>query len=79
MQALQLIEMYANKLVLLSKADKQTYLEETNIPENKIIQIYNPLSFEAESYQERNKKQVLAIGRISYQKGSIYCSKHGRL
>jgi len=69
MQALQLIEMYANKLVLLSKADKQTYLEETNIPENKIIQIYNPLSFEAESYQERNKKQVLAIGRISYQKG----------
>ena len=61
--------MYASKLVLLSKADKQTYIEQTNIPENKIIQIYNPLSFESESYQERNKKRVLAIGRISYQKG----------
>lgn len=69
MQALQLIEQYADKLILLSKADKQTYLEQTNIPENKIVQIYNPLSFEAKSYEERNNKKVLAIGRISYQKG----------
>lgn len=69
-QALQLIEMHANKLVLLSKADKKTYLEQTNIPENKIIQIYNPLSFEAESYQEHKNKKIITITRISYEKGT---------
>lgn len=69
-KALQLVRDEANALVLLSKTDKQNYLLHTDIPEEKIYHIYNPLSFEIDHpINHEGQKKVLAMGRISKQKG----------
>lgn len=61
---------YAAALVLISKADRETYLHETTFKADFIKQIYNPLSFEVNSPIDHSKqKKVLAMGRIAPQKG----------
>lgn len=69
LKALRLIEQHANKLVLLTDADRAAYLEKTNMKPDFVKRIYNPLSFEEPMYVERTGKKVLAIGRIAPQKG----------
>lgn len=68
-EVLKLIELHANKLVLLTDTDCATYLEKTDFKPNFIKRIYNPLSFEESEYVVRKEKKVLAIGRIAPQKG----------
>lgn len=60
----------ADCLVLLSKADRETYLKETTFSPDFLKQIYNPLSFEVgHPIDHRGQKKVLAMGRIAPQKG----------
>lgn len=69
-KALELVSKEADWLVLLSKADKANYIEKTSVPPDKIVQIYNPLSFEMPyPIRHHGQKRVTAIGRISAQKG----------
>lgn len=68
-KAFQLVAQHADRLVLISKEDLHTYLCESGLPAAKIAQIYNPLSFECDSYEQRTAKKVISIGRIAFQKG----------
>lgn len=69
-KALRLVRDEADTLVLLSKADMKNYLQKTDIPAKMLHQIYNPLSFEIDHPIDHNgQKKVLAMGRISEQKG----------
>lgn len=68
-KALMAVAEQADRLVLISKADRQTYLEKSGIDAAKIVQIYNPLSFEEPTYVQRRDRKVMAIGRIAPQKG----------
>lgn len=69
-EALQLVQDGAACLVLLSKADRETYLHETTFKPEFLKQIYNPLSFEVDHpIDHRGQKKVMAMGRISQQKG----------
>lgn len=69
-EALRLIQESADCLVLLSKADRETYLQETSFKPEFLKQIYNPLSFEVDHpIAHRGQKKVLAMGRIAPQKG----------
>ena len=69
-EALRLIQEGADGLVLLSKADRETYLRETDFAPDFLHQIYNPLSFEiGHPIDHRGQKKVVAMGRIAPQKG----------
>lgn len=69
-KALKLIQKYADALVLLTKADKETYLRQTDFNPDFIKQIYNPLSFDVDtSIRTEKSKKVLAMGRLDPQKG----------
>lgn len=69
-KALQLVHNQANALVLISKADRETYLRETAFKPDFLKQIYNPLSFEVDHPIDHSKqKKVIAMGRIAPQKG----------
>lgn len=69
-KALKLVHDHADALVLISKADRETYLHETDFKADFLKQIYNPLSFEVNSPIDHSKqKKVLAMGRIAPQKG----------
>lgn len=60
---------YADAVVTLTERDRSYWLEENKYPE-KIIAISNPLPFEPQSKLiNKNSKRVLALGRLSYQKG----------
>ena len=58
-----------DKLVLLTKADIQPYLDEEKFSPSFIHQIYNPSPIEVDNYTEHNSKKVLAVGRYNEQKG----------
>lgn len=60
---------YADKLVVLTKEDMGNYLSKTNIRKNQLAQIYNPITFETQEQISHDQKKVLALGRISYEKG----------
>lgn len=66
---LNLIRKYASQLVVLTKADKQMYLDNKEFAPNFITQIYNPLPFAKEHPILHKEKKVLALGRFAYQKG----------
>lgn len=69
-RALELVGREADKLVLLTKADVNDYINNTSVPHCKIKQIYNPLSFEIdEEIDHSGQKRITSIGRISFQKG----------
>ena len=73
--ALNLIHKYASQLVVLTKADKQMYLDNKEFDSDFITQIYNPLPFFKESSIEHKGHKVLALGRFAYQKGFDYLLK----
>lgn len=66
---LNLIRKYASQLVVLTKADKQMYLDNNEFAPDFITQIYNPLPFAKERPILHKEKKVLALGRFAYQKG----------
>ena len=69
-QALNYIGKEADKLVIISKADKRNYINKSSVPPDKIVQIYNPLSFEVPcTISHVGQKKVTAIGRIDPAKG----------
>lgn len=60
---------YADAVVTLTEKDREYWLAENPYPE-KIISIPNPLPFEPDSeLNTKNKKTILALGRLNYQKG----------
>lgn len=72
---LNLICKYASQLVVLTKADKQMYLDNKEFESDFITQIYNPLPFEKESPIVHKEHKILALGRFAYQKGFDYLLK----
>lgn len=70
--ALNLIRKYASQLVVLTKTDKQMYLDNKEFAPHFITQIYNPLPFEKNSPIVHKEHKVLALGRFAYQKGFDY-------
>lgn len=68
-KALELVANHADRLVLLSKADVNAYGKSSIVPMEKIVQIYNPLSFECFDYIPRKAKKVISVLRIDPQKG----------
>lgn len=69
-QALDYVAKEADKMVVISQADMIKYQTSSSVPSNKIVQIYNPLSFEIRHPISHNgQKRVTAIGRIDPAKG----------
>lgn len=70
---------HLKKFVVLSFEDKECWTELDNVEV-----IYNPLSFTTSKFSTCNNKQVIAVGRYTYQKGfdrllpawKIVCEKH---
>lgn len=67
--ALELVKKYASKLVVLTKADAQMYLSNTDLSTDFIEQIYNPLTFNIGAPIPHASKRVVAVGRMTEQKG----------
>lgn len=67
--ALDYVKQYADRIVVLTKADRLKYIEYKSVNPDTIVSIYNPLSFEESVYEERKAKKVMAIGRIAWEKG----------
>ena len=67
--ALKLAARYADKIVLLTKQDYMLHAEKAGIPEEKLVQIYNPTPFEGCRISPRKEKNVIAVGRLTDQKG----------
>lgn len=68
-EALDLIKKYSNALVVLTKADKEQYVEKEDMLVSFVSQIYNPLTFEIDKVISHVQKKVLAVGRFAMQKG----------
>lgn len=66
---MQLMHKYSSQLVVLTKDDRQMYLENTNFKPEFITQIYNPLSLNIFEFTPHNNNKVLAVGRFMPQKG----------
>lgn len=69
MDALELIKQHNVPLVVLSKADWELYINKENVNPKRIIQIYNPLTFESNDYIKHDSKKVISVGRFSHEKG----------
>lgn len=69
MDALELIKRYNVPLVVLTKADRELYIDNEAVSPNIIHQIYNPLTFESDCYIEHESRKVIAVGRFTYEKG----------
>lgn len=68
MHALHLVSQRSAKLVVLTKQDYDLH-KEAGFPENKLICIPNPTPFEKVSPSKKSEKMVLAVGRLTEQKG----------
>lgn len=58
-----------DRLVVLTKADQTLFRECCGIPDNKIVQIYNPSPIERNEFACHNGGKVLAMGRFENEKG----------
>lgn len=58
-----------DKLVVLTKSDMRDYIEKEKLPLSLVTQIYNPSPIECKSYIKHDSHKVLAIGRLTEQKG----------
>ena len=67
-KALRLIRKSANRLVLLTQQDRQMYLD-AGFPERQLMVINNPSPFEQVDPSPRGENTVLAVGRLTNQKG----------
>ena len=69
-KALDYVAKDAYRLIVISQADMKNYLQNSFVPAEKIMQLYNPLSFEVQHMIDHNgQKKVTAIGRIDPAKG----------
>lgn len=60
-------------MVVLTKVDHQMYLEQyPNVNPNFFHQIYNPITFNVEGITIHINKRVVAVGRLTEQKGFDY-------
>lgn len=67
--ARRLAAKYAGAVVTLTEKDREYWLEENKYPE-RIVSISNPLPFAPKNkLTKKNTKKILALGRLSYQKG----------
>lgn len=63
----------SSKMVLLTKADREMYIQNfSNIPVSFFEQIYNPLTFDIDMPTPHSEKRVIAVGRLTPQKGFDY-------
>lgn len=63
----------SSKMVLLTKADREMYIQNfKDIPVSFFEQIYNPLTFDVDKPVLHSEKRVIAIGRLTPQKGFDY-------
>lgn len=70
MKGFECCKQFSSKLVVLTKADMDTYIRNEDLKNGFITQIYNPLTIEEEPFTDRsNNKKVVAIGRLEKQKG----------
>lgn len=67
--ALDKVKQFSDGHIVLTKRDRELYIEKQNENPKKVFQIYNPLTFQLPAYKEHNSKKVIAIGRFSYEKG----------
>lgn len=58
-----------NKLVVLTLSDKRDFIEKEGLEDSTVVQIGNPSPIEANCEIEHNNKVVLAVGRLSEEKG----------
>lgn len=61
--------------MVLTKADKQMYLANTDFKSEFIRQIYNPTSFTSPHLITHSENKVIALGRFTFQKGFDYLLK----
>ena len=66
--ARRLASRYSNTIVTLTNKDKNQYLKNLNI-KGKIISINNPVTIKHNFQSNIQSKIVLAVGRLTYQKG----------
>lgn len=60
-----------SKIVVLTKSDLSKWERYTK----KVVQIYNPITFETKNNSTCENPQVIAVGRLDYQKGFDYLIK----
>lgn len=58
-----------DKIVVLTKGSKRSYVNKAHFASEKIIQIYNPSPIECDTYIPHNNHVVLAMGRLEVEKG----------
>lgn len=59
---------YSDKIITLTEMDKNNYIENLNV-RNKIQCIYNPITKIPKENCDISSKQILSMGRLTYQKG----------
>lgn len=66
----ELAVLMADKILVLTKAAEKIYVSDYKAKQDRIIQIYNPVSNEAYSSKiyDINSKKIISVGRLSYQK-----------
>lgn len=67
--ALDKVKAYSDGHIVLTKKDRELYIKNQNENPDKIIQLYNPLTFKIPAYKVHDSKKVIAVGRFSYEKG----------
>lgn len=67
-----LVKLYATNyidcLIVLGKRDLDNYRNKCRIT-NRLEYIYNPIAFSSETKSDMTKKNIIAVGRLEYQKG----------
>lgn len=66
--ARRLAARFANCIITLTEQDKENYLNNLNI-KGKIDYIYNPVEKVNNEACDINSKQIISVGRLTYQKG----------
>lgn len=59
---------YSDKIITLTERDKNNYIENLNV-HNKIQCIYNPITEIPKENCDISAKQIVSVGRLTYQKG----------
>lgn len=61
--------LFSDEIITLTRADQEEYLNKEKIKRAKITYIYNPTPYENSQKSQLNKKNVITVGRLTYQKG----------
>lgn len=58
-----------DKLVVLTEADRENFINCAGVPQEKVCRIYNPSPIEMNHYVPHSSKKVLSMGRLEGEKG----------